>query len=91
MSEKTARSAARRAPPCGTWSNVRGRGSARAASRAVRTRPTPTRESPCLFCQKARASLIDADGAICPECIELARQIIVEASPGLPPARVVKR
>jgi len=45
----------------------------------------------CLFCQKARASLIDADGAICPECIELARQIIVEASPGLPPARVVKR
>ena len=45
----------------------------------------------CVFCQKQRASFLEGEAAICPECIELARQIIVEASPGLPPARVVKR
>ena len=49
--------------PCATSSSARARGSARAASRAARTRPIPTRASTCLFCQKARASLIDEDGA----------------------------
>jgi hypothetical protein len=46
----------------------------------------------CVFCQAARASYIAGAAAICPECLALSRQIIVEASPnGLPAARVVKR
>jgi hypothetical protein len=46
----------------------------------------------CTFCHAKRASFIEGELGICPECIELSRQIIVEAAPTtLPRARVVKR
>ncbi|GEM_PF-6391820 len=46
----------------------------------------------CTFCEAKRASFISDDVGICPECIELSRQIILEASPTkLPSARVVTR
>lgn len=45
----------------------------------------------CTFCQAKRASFIADTAAICPECVELARQIILESAAPLPVARVVKR
>ncbi len=46
----------------------------------------------CTFCRSKRASFIADEVGICPECIELSRQIILEAAPtGLPRARVLKR